>query len=241
MKQEVTLVIPEKTDVEFDEVLSIWTARGGRLKRLGKYWIKDEELAKSRLAIYGNQTFALVLTQIYNVDLISPDDTLITRLDKQWTKRQIIVREAGNITTEQFPAFIKPVIPKLFVAGKFPDLVAFAAATEGLQRTEGVMVSNVISDITAEARSYIKEGVIKDIALYEGTADIDEARQFLDSFLTLNSHELPAVVVIDLAYSTSLGWFVLEFNACWGAGLNHCKAENVIDCIVGATVNKPVF
>jgi hypothetical protein len=30
---------------------------------------------------------------------------------------------------------------------------------------------------------------------------------------------------------------ILEFNACWGAGLNNCKAEKVIECIIGATIN----
>lgn len=47
--------------------------------------------------------------------------------------------------------------------------------------------------------------------------------------------QLPRVVVIDIAYNQEKGWFVLEFNACWGAGLNNCNAEKVIDCIIGAT------
>lgn len=79
-----TLLIPEKTDVEFGEVLSIWTARGGQLKRLGKYWIKDKELANSRLAIYGNQTFSLVLAQIYNVGLISYAGQISMRPGDSW-------------------------------------------------------------------------------------------------------------------------------------------------------------
>ena len=233
------LVIPEKTDIEFDEVLSIWTANGGRVKRLGKYWIKDEELIASKLVIYGNQTFALVLAQIYNLDLISPDDALITRLDKRWTKRDITLTQIEMIDGAMLPAFIKPVIPKLFVAGIFSDPVTFNDATKGLQPTEEVLVSNIITDITAEARSYVKEGVVMDIALYEGiSADLEEARLFLEDFLTNNLQQLPTVVVVDLGYSNSLGWFVLEFNACWGAGLNHCKAEKVIDCIKAASINK---
>jgi hypothetical protein len=62
-------------------------------------------------------------------------------------------------------------------------------------------------------------------------------KTFLNDFIDINKNQLPGVVVIDIAYSSDLGWFVLEFNACWGAGLNNCKAENVIDCIVGATIN----
>jgi hypothetical protein len=40
-----------------------------------------------------------------------------------------------------------------------------------------------------------------------------------------------------MAYDEQIGWFILEFNACWGAGLNNCKAEKVIDCIIDATIN----
>jgi hypothetical protein len=52
-----------------------------------------------------------------------------------------------------------------------------------------------------------------------------------------NKNQLPRVVVVDIAFSELTGWFILEFNACWGAGLNNCKAEKVIDCIIGATIN----
>ncbi|WP_044219898.1 hypothetical protein [Chitinophaga pinensis] len=71
MNNPLTLLVPEKTDVEFDQVLATWQKRGGSVRRLGKYWIKDEILAQQPIAIYGNQTFALVLAQIYNVQLLS--------------------------------------------------------------------------------------------------------------------------------------------------------------------------
>lgn len=238
MNTDKILVIPEKTDIEFEEVLSIWTAAGGAVKRLGKYWIKDEALAGRPIALYGNQTFALVLAQIYDVELISPDDTLIARLDQPWTKRKITLTPIAAMDGISFPVFAKPVIPKLFLAGVFADHAAFALATHGLQSTEEVLVSEVVGDITAEVRSYVQAGAIKDMALYEGEADLTEATLFLTAFLENNSHQLPAVVVIDLAYSPRLGWFVLEFNACWGAGLNHCKASKVIDCITEATINQ---
>ncbi|OQP62916.1 hypothetical protein A3860_26485 [Niastella vici] len=66
---------------------------------------------------------------------------------------------------------------------------------------------------------------------------MQEAEKFVADFITNNKEQLPRVVVIDIAFSEQTGWFVLEFNACWGAGLNSCNAEKVIDCIIGATVN----
>lgn len=231
------LLIPEKTDIEFEQVFKTWTDNGGEIKRLGKYWIKDESLNKEKIAIYGNQTFALVLAQIYNVELISPDDKDIARLDQIWIKREIEIKKNSDITEKNFPIFIKPVVPKSFIASVFLTLEEFEEATKGLDKTEELLTSTIVKDITAEARGYLKNGLVKDIALYEGNADIKEGEIFLQKFAEKNLDLLPEVVVIDIAYSEKLGWFVLEFNACWGAGLNNCNAEKVIDCIIDATKN----
>ena len=231
------LLIPEKTDIEFEQVFKIWTDNGGEIRRLGKYWIKDESLNGQKIAIYGNQTFSLVLAQIYNVELISPDDKHIAKLDLIWIKRKIEIKTISDITENIFPIFIKPVIPKSFIASVFSTLKEFEEATKGLEKTEELLTSTIVNDITAEARGYLKNGVVKDIALYEGNADIKEGELFLREFAEKNLELLPKVVVTDIAYSEKLGWFVLEFNACWGAGLNNCNAEKVIDCIVDATIN----
>lgn len=231
------LLIPEKTDVEFEQVFKTWTDNGGEIRRLAKYWIKDESLNGQKIAIYGNQTFSLVLAQIYNVELISPNDKDIAKLDTIWTKREIEIKTISEITENSFPIFIKPVIPKSFIASVFSTWEDFENATKGLEITEELITSTIVNDITAEARGYLKNGVVKDIALYEGNADIIEGELFLQNFAEKNVDILPEVVVADIAHSEKLGWFILEFNACWGAGLNNCKAEKVIDCIIDATKN----
>jgi hypothetical protein len=237
MDRLTTLLLPEKTDIEFEQVSAAWTKAGGPVKKLGKYWIKDEELERQEIAIYGNQAFAFVLAQIYNVELLSPDDTLIARLDSKWTKRHIEAKQIGKIGERDFPCFIKPVIPKIFTAGVFQAFTDFKQVTEGLQDTEEILVSTVVNNIQAEARTYIMDGVVKDIALYEGSADLTSGRGFVSNFISSYKSELPKVVVVDIAFSEQTGWFILEFNACWGAGLNNCKAENVIECIIGAAIN----
>lgn len=237
MDRPITLLIPEKTDPEFEQVFATWITNGGLIKRLGKYWIKDDELAQQKIAIYGNQAFALVLAQIYNVELVSPDDTLIVRLDNRWTKRYIQLKQINQIAESDFPIFIKPVIPKMFIAGIFQTLNDFKQIAIGLQETEEILVSSIVKKISAEARSYIKDGVVKDIALYEGSADLTSGRQFVSDFIDANKNNLPNVVVVDIAFSEQIGWFILEFNACWGAGLNNCRADKIIDCIIGATIN----
>ena len=237
MGTSITLLIPQKTDIEQEQVFAAWIKNGGQVKRLDKFWIKDEGLAKQRIAIYGNQAFAFVVAQIYHVELLSPDDTLIARLESKWTKRAIQLIQVGQLSTKDFPTFIKPVVPKIFIAGIFQSIEEFKIATEGLQDTEEILVSTIINNIQAEARCYILDGVVMDIAFYEGTADLQEGEKFATDFVSENKDHLPLAVVVDIAYSEQSGWFVLEFNACWGAGLNNCKAEKVIDCIIGATIN----
>ena len=237
MHKPTILLIPEKTDIEFEQVFATWTKDGGQIKRLGKYWVKDQELAKQKIAIYGNQAFAFVLAQIYNVELISPDDTLIARLGNEWTKRTIELKQIGQISEIDFPIFIKPVIPKIFVAGVFHTIADFREVTKGLEENEEILVSTIVEHIQAEARSFIKDGVVKDFAFYEGSGDLVSGRDFVSKFINDNKSELPNVAVVDIAFSKQTGWFILEFNACWGAGLNGCNAEKVIDCIIGATIN----
>jgi hypothetical protein len=231
------LLVPEKTDPERDQVIDTWTQLGGRVRRLGKYWIKDEALENIPLAIYGNQTFSLILAQLYNVELISPDDALIAKLHHRWTKREVRITPLSATTVLDFPIFIKPVIPKLFQAAVFDSLQQFKEQVKGLDANEQLIVSGIVP-IEAEARTYVMNGRIADLAIYEGNADQTTAREFLTDFLRENSIHLPPVLVIDLGFNKGSGWFVLEFNACWGAGLNHCNAEKVIDCIVAATCNK---
>jgi len=231
------LLIPEKTDIEFEQVFVTWTSNGGEIRRLGKYWIRDEEPSGRKIAIYGNQTFAFVLAQIYGVELLSPDDTLIARLDARWTGRNVQLRQIGEIRENDFPVFIKPVIPKIFVAGVFETATAFKEVVQGLAPDEQILVSSIVNPIEAEARAFIMNGEIKDIALYEGVASLDDGRAFLTSFIENSRNDLPDTVIVDIAFNEQTGWFVLEFNACWGAGLNNCSAEKVIDCIINATIN----
>jgi hypothetical protein len=237
MDTSITLLIPQKTDIEHEQVFSAWIEKGGQVKRLDKFWIKDEELAKQRIAVYGNQAFAFVVAQIYNVELLSPDDTLVAKLESKWTKRTIQLRQIGQLSARDFPTFIKPVVPKIFIAGIFQSIEDFKKGTEGLQDTEEILVSTIINNIQAEARCYILDGIVMDIAFYEGSADLQEGEEFVSDFIADNKDLLPRAVVVDIAFSGQTGWFVLEFNACWGAGLNNCKAEKVVDCIIRATIN----
>lgn len=237
MNATTTLLIPQKTNIEQEQVVAAWIGNGGQVKRLDKFWMKDEEIMHKKIAIYGNQAFAFVVAQIYHVELLSPDDTLITQLEHKWTQRIIAQKTISQISAQDFPIFIKPAIPKIFVAGIFQGIEDFQKITSGLPDTEALLVSTIVTTIQAEARCYIKNGAVLDIALYEGAADLQEGEKFVSAFMADYKNHLPEVVVVDIAFSKNTGWFILEFNACWGAGLNNCNAEKVIECIIGATIN----
>jgi hypothetical protein len=205
MDTSITLLIPSKTDIEQEQVISAWIENGGQVKKLDKFWIKDEELAKQRIAIYGNQAFAFVVAQIYNVELLSPDDTLVARLEDKWAKRTIQLRQIGQLSTSDFPTFIKPVVPKIFIAGIFQSIEDFKKGIEGLQDTEEILVSTIINNIQAEARCYILDGVVMDIAFYEGSADLQAGEKFATDFIAENKGDLPQAVVVDIAFSGQTG------------------------------------
>lgn len=237
MNPDIILLIPSKADTETQQVADAWAKQGGKFQRLDRYWVKDISLENKPLAVYGNQVFCLVLAQIYNLQLISSDDSQIASVATKWTKRDIRLTRIRQITREIFPRFIKPVTPKLFVSGTFNRHEDFLSATHDINVNEMVLSSSVIDDIEAEARAYVLEGKIMDIAFYEGQANMDAGTKFLHSFLADPANNIPSPVVIDIAYSRKAGWFIIEFNSCWGAGLNNCNADKIIRCVINATNN----
>jgi len=76
-----------------------------------------------------------------------------------------------------------------------------------------------------------------DMAIYEGNSNLNSAREFLTDFLQNHSIDLPKSYVIDLGFNQTNGWYVIEFNSSWGAGLNSCDPDKVIVGIREATIN----
>lgn len=228
------LLIPYKSDEERESVLNTWISLGGKGKKIDKFWEKLTELEDRNLAVYGNDTFALVLAEVYNLKLVTPDDSLLARLERKWIKRSVQELTITNLTQQNFPVFIKPVTPKQFKGEVYKSITELIDETKGLSRDERILVSEII-DVKAEARAFILERNILDIATYEGDADVEGARKFLVTFLADQSFDLPHCLVIDVGFNSELGWFIIEFNSSWGAGLNSCDPTKVIQAIVEAT------
>jgi hypothetical protein len=228
-----TLLIPEKVDSERLAVTEIWQKRGGSVMKIGKFW-ELPELNPNEVAVYGNDTFYLVIAEKLGLQLDTPDDELLIKINQKWLKRKVEIVNVSQIISGIFPVFIKSVIPKQFKSKVYQHLVEWQQETVGLPETQKVYCSEII-EIEAEARFFIKEGIIVSGSLYEGDAGLQQIHNFAEEFLKANKVLLPENVVLDFGFNHHTGTFFIEANAVWGAGLNGCSPEKVIDCIESAT------
>ncbi|MBI2377994.1 MAG: ATP-grasp domain-containing protein, partial [Deltaproteobacteria bacterium] len=137
-----------------------------------------------------------------------------------------------DVRAADFPAFVKPLVPKQFRGSVYETLAALSQETEGLAPDTAVFVSDVVS-LEAEARAFVLDGRVLDCAVYEGLGDPSEAASFVRAVLA--AVELPRTCVVDVGRLPGGEWAVVEFNATWGSGLNGCNATHVIEAIAAAS------
>lgn len=227
--------MPAKADAERYAVSEAWIRMGGEVRWLEKYWEIDDGLRARHLSVYGNDLFARLLADLYCLYLISPDEAEICNLER-WTKRGIALSNASDLSSGKFPLFIKSLVPKQFASKVYESFEQFMTEP-GVMPLEKVLYSVPIKDIMAEARAFVLNRQILDIAIYEGSGNGEDARIFLGNFLADETVVLPESIVLDLAYSQDRQWFLMEWNAAWGAGLNGCNAYKVVPCIAAASAN----
>jgi len=234
--QGIVLVIPEKGDVERDNVATQWSNSGGEVVRLGKFWDPPENLKSRPVRVYGNETFCQVLAQKLNLKLISPDDELLCKIPVEFLNRSVKVLELSDFASDTFPTFVKSVILKLIPSRIYSDIDDFTKQTNQLTTEKFLQADRI--QIVGEARAFILDNQVLDISLYEGAADLKSAREFLLKLLKNEVRSLlPRTCVIDLAFTKLSEWCVLEFNASWGAGLNGCDPSKVLPAIAAATIS----
>ncbi len=231
--QNRLLLIPDKPDIETDALAKVWEAAGGAVKRIGKFWIKPE-VGNKQISIYGYDSFCLVLAQILDLEMVMVKDEWIAELPKEYLKREIKLRPILEIEKIEYPKFIKPVTPKLFKAEVFHSAKDLKSKIEDIEEKEVLICSDPIL-VTKEVRSFILNREIKDLAFYEGSGELEQPRKFIESFLENSKLELPKTFVLDVGFNEQDGWFVIEFNSSWGAGLNGCEPGKVMACIREAT------
>lgn len=228
----LTLVVPDKADVERDAVCQCWERRAGSVLRIGRFW-DPPTLDRSTVRLYGPDTFCLVLAQKLGIHLLSPDDSLLAALDGNLLKRDLLEISLAEAIGSSYPLFVKPVTPKAFRAAVYGSPADVEAECRGLEGTARVLVSEPVA-IVAEARCFVLDVSVATCAIYEGDASVIEATAFGNK--VASSVRLPRTCVVDVAFVKQRGWAVVEFNSAWGSGLNGCDPDAVAKCLVHATL-----
>lgn len=219
------LLMPAKADPERDLVAAAWP---GPVVLLDRFW-EPPELDRSKVRLYGPDTFCLVVAQKLNLELISPSDDLLLKAPASLLRRNLRVLTLETMQHEVFPCFAKSLTPKLFRSRVYASWPELETECRGLDNATQILTSEVV-EIRAEARAFVLHGQVQTCAVYEG-----EARPPSD-FLQQAAHALPlpATCVLDAALLPQ-GWALLEANASWGAGLNGCDPRAVLPCLEIAT------
>jgi hypothetical protein len=171
------LLIPAKPDEERDSLADAWIGLGGDVKRIDEFWI-NPEVGNEKVALYGNETFCLVLSQVLGKNLVTVKDDIIVELDKKWTKRELNVCTIEECLLATFPKFVKSVIPKVIPARVYPTRDEFLSAKGQCDLTEMVIVSSKI-EIKREVRVFALNNSISDLSFYEGDGNIADAERFI--------------------------------------------------------------
>lgn len=225
------LIVPAKADVERDAVAAAWESAGGTVLRVDRFWSKPD-VDPARVALYGADSFCLVLAQLLDLDLMSPVDDLLLRADPSLTKRTVRGVGLGAALDGLFPMFAKPLVPKAFRAAVWQGPDELREECRGLELDTPIITSEVVR-VAAEARAWVLGGEVVSCAVYEGEGDSGEASAFVTGCCPTLS--LPESCVIDAAFVEDRGWCLLEANAAWGAGLNGCDPRAAVRCIDRAT------
>lgn len=225
------LLIPDKPDEERDALADAFAEGGGVVHRLGRFW-DPPMLSPNSVRVYGADSFCLVLQQKLGFTLYSPDDELVLRVPARFLQRSLVRRLLGEALADSLPAFIKPVMPKQFRGAVYSERSTLEEECRGLPPETPVFVSEPVR-LTSEVRCFVLGGQVLDAAVYEGTATVGPACEFVEALARVVS--LPKSVVVDVGHIADRGWAVIEFNAAWGAGLNGCNPTKVLPAILAAS------
>src|SRR5262245_1922382 len=111
--QGLLLVVPQKADSERDAVVAAWEAAGGEVLRLHRFW-QPPQVDAQRVRLYGNDTFCLVVAQKLDLELVSPPNDLLAWVKPDRLRRTVQFLPLEMAIAGDFPAFVKPVVPKAF-------------------------------------------------------------------------------------------------------------------------------
>jgi len=226
------LVTPPSADVERDAVATAWADAGGEVVRVDRFW-QPPELDPTLVRIYGPHTFALVLAEVWPIELVSPPYDLILGLPDDVLLRRMGSCRLDEVGALPLPLFVKPLVPKLFTAAVYDDPASIQEETAGLEG-ETMVVWSEPRRFVAEVRIFATGRAIHAASAYEGDVpNLDAATAVGRRVLENIAYDGP--LVLDVGQFDDGRWAVIEVNEAWGAGLNGCDAEACVPVLGQAT------
>jgi ATP-grasp domain, R2K clade family 2 len=173
----LNLLISDKPDLERDSVAESFARHGGVVYRIARFW-EPPALDPSSVRVYGADSFCLVLRQKLGFSLCSPEDELLLQVPSAFLKRQITRQFLSEIAAFKFPSFVKSVVPKQFRGTVYQSRVKLMGECRGLATDTAVFVAEPVS-FAAEARAFVCDGQVLDLAVYEGSGKASDAQTFV--------------------------------------------------------------
>lgn len=231
------LLLAASHDSDFDALDAAWQAAGGIVRRLQRFW-EPPPLDPERVAVYGAQTFCLVLRQRLGLQLVEPPSDYLADLAPRWTRRQVDLLSLGDALRLEFPRFVKPAMSKFFTPGVYATADDLRAECDHLPEDTMTLVADVVA-FRSEVRVFSHGGQVLDLAAYRGTPDLAGARAFLAELFAAAPVPSPCVLdigeVVEHAGNPG-GWALVDASAAWGASLNGCDATRLLPAIAAATL-----
>ncbi|SHL83255.1 ATP-grasp domain-containing protein [Chryseobacterium polytrichastri] len=213
------------------------------LNRFNAKWSVPEEFRSDVIAVYGEDIYAEIVAEQCNLTLTKPDDSWLSKISEEFTKRKISYGRLKEFVGEE-NIFIKCSDFKSFKAGVF-DKVTNIKGFDSLDLESTVFTSEVV-EWELEVRCFVLNNEIKTHSSYWRNNDFDTNPlseiehkglfNFFNGFIQNYAETLPKAIVLDFGIIKGKGWALIEANPAWCSGLYACDAEKALKVIVESCV-----
>jgi ATP-grasp domain, R2K clade family 2 len=237
-----SLILPPRYT---DDSVLLWRAAigaGWSVMRLPG-WRIDPGFSTEQPVLYGEPLFVSTVAEQLGLSPLEPPLDFLVQLPWRCRLRHVRFVAGSDISTLEFPAFLKPADDKCFPAAVYPsaaELVGYA-----IPDATPVLWSEAVS-WEVEFRCFIAERRNLTLCPYARRGDLAQAEDgswvcsddqrsaaagFLRDLLASSEIDLPPALVIDVGLIEGRGWAVVESNPCWGAGIYGCDPLQVLDAL----------
>lgn len=210
-------------------------------------WFERQEID---YALFYTAPSAFQIARKLSVKLLGCDAYWLSRLPKEYTKRNIETLSLKKARELEFPIFIKPALAK-----SFPSQVYDKKMLQQISEAPEEMLVCISEPVkwVLEYRCFILNREVLTLSAYRRYGELyhenlkmpkeefEDAKSFVEEVLQDNRVEIPSGLVIDVGYIEEKGWAVVESNECWASGIYGCDPEKVLLSIQGACVSLKNF